>query len=58
MEKFNKLCVQMDGAVKTMYTVTFDESKKYSGIYKRDMSKLGRAFNELSLAFKCDDTQG
>lgn len=54
-ESFGKFISKMDQAIKNLSDVATDQSKKYTGAYKREMQKIGFVINNLATAYDHSD---
>ena len=50
-DHFSRFTVRMDDAVKHLYSMTLDQSKKFRGPYKREFTRVSASFNQLAEAF-------
>lgn len=51
VDHFGRFTVKMDDAVKHLFTTAQDQTKKYSGPYKREFVRISAAFSQLADAF-------
>ncbi|KAK6626062.1 hypothetical protein RUM43_006366 [Polyplax serrata] len=57
-EDCSKFVTAMDASIKILSSTSYDQTKKYQGLYKKDYEKIGQAFQALSYAFSLDKTPG
>jgi sorting nexin-9/18/33 len=50
-EQFNKFVAKMDESVKHLFNTAQDQSKKYTGPYRREFGKVSNSFAQLADAF-------
>lgn len=50
-EKFGRFAARMDDSVKNLYATVQDQSRKYSGPYKSELSRVSKSFLQLSDSF-------
>ncbi|RWS01786.1 sorting nexin-33-like protein, partial [Dinothrombium tinctorium] len=56
-DNFGKFVLKMDDAVKNLFAVAQEGSKKYLTQYKKDFSKISSAFQQLEAAFEISGQQ-
>lgn len=54
-ESFGKFISKMDEAIKGLLEVANDQTRKYTGAYKKEMQKISGAFNGLATAYDHSD---
>lgn len=57
-EDCSKFVTAMDTSIKILCSTSYDQTKKYQGLYKKDYEKIGQAFQSLSFAFGLDKVPG